>query len=220
MAAMAVPALGAPGDTYILPIDRTEGGTFTDLSGGYNGDRVVAHTGSAGDISRVYWVVPNSVDPSPQLYKISWWAAPGSEGPDGNAYQPFEVQFNGIAGDQTIDPNIPWGGQFGTNHQWLTNNNDSTAVGEFNITGPGPQSPGDANDPGTGVPANPPEADGNSVWLKPGSEIYVKWDFGFYDNTTNVLSTIQISQVPEPVSLSAIFVGGGLMMLRRRRRVA
>jgi hypothetical protein len=217
--ALAIPAMAAPGDSFILPIDHTQDGTFTDLPGGYNGDRAVAHTGSGGDVARVYWVVPNSVDPDPQLYKISWWAAPGSEGPQGNAYQPFEVQYNGVAGDSTMDPNIPWHGQFGTNHQWLTNNNGSTTVSAFNITGPGPQAPGDVSDPGTGSPANPPEADGNSVWLKPGSEIFVKWDFGFYTNTTNVVSDLQITQVPEPVSLCGMFLGGGFMMMRRRRRV-
>jgi hypothetical protein len=217
MAAMAIPAMAAPGDSFILPIDHTQDGTFTDLSGGFNGDRVVAHSGGAGDIARVYWRVPNSVDPNPQLYKITWWEAPGAES---NAFQPFEVQYNGDAGDSSgIDPNIPWHGQFGTNHQYLSNN--IGAVSAFNTTGPGPQAPGDVSDTGTGSPANPPEADGASVWLKPGSELFVKWDFSFYaPGTTNVVSDLQITQVPEPVSLASLFIGGGFVMLRRRRRLA
>ena len=220
--ALALPALATPvGSSWILKIDHTQNGTFVDPGGGYNGDPSASHTGSAGDIARVYWVVPNTVDPSPQLYKIEWWTSQTD-----NGYQPFEVQYNGVAGDSAgFDPNIPWHGQFSTNHQYV-GNNGANLTGVWNSTGPGPQSPGDASD-GTQsstdprYPANPDIADGSSVWLKPGSEIFVKWDFGFYNQQENTVSDLRLTQVtptPEPAALSILLAGAGLTLLRRRRR--
>lgn len=216
LAVMASPS----GTQTVLKIDHTQDGTFTSFPGGPNGDDAEAHTGQAGDIARVYWVVPNSVDPSPELYNIQWWNPVGAN----NAFQPFEVQYNGVAGDSSgFDPNIPWHGQFGTNHQYVSNNG-TNLTGQYDTTGPGPQSPGDASDgtqSGSGFPANPQQADGTSVWLKPGSEIFVKWDFGFYTSpTTNAVSDLlltQVTQTPEPTSLSLLALVGGTALCRRRR---
>jgi hypothetical protein len=58
------------------------------------------------------------------------------------------------------------------------------------------------------------------MWLKPGSEIFVKWDFSFYSSpTTNAVSDLLITQVtqsPEPASLSLLALGGGFFLRRRR----
>lgn len=195
------------GEQWYLPIDHTQDGSFTVLAGaGYNGTDALEHSGSAGDIARVYWEFNASdIDPTPQLYTIQWFN-PATGGQD---WQPIESQFEGSAGEPfPIDPNIPWAGAFGTNHEYIGASGSN--AGAFLMAGPGPHTPESA--------AYNAGANGSYMWLKQNSWLYAKWDFGWTIN--HAWSYLLITQItPEPGSLLALGAGllsmGGLFLRRR-----
>ena len=128
----------------------------------------------------------NNVTPVPtstQLYRIEYYA-PTLGGHSG--YQPVESQFHGIVGEgYPLEPSIPWPGQFGTNHQWISGGN--FADGQFHAMGPGPQTD-------TSAPA-----DGTMMWLTAGSWLYAKWDFPWaIDRSWSALRLTQITPVAGP----------------------
>ena len=190
-AILAVAALSARanvGDQWILGIDHLDNpGAFTDEGAGTGfvgaqssgspalaGHAVFHASAGAEGVTRVYWDLDgvsvnngNPVPPEAELYTIEFWGIP-----DGghNSWQPVESQFNGAAGETfPIEPGIPWAGQFGTNHQYISADGQDNNV--FNPEGPGPRAPESA---AFGAGGN-----GIYMWLKAGSWLYSKWDFPF-----------------------------------------
>ena len=206
IAAFAIsPAFAAPGDKWILGIHHiNEFPGFTTFTGaGYSGlqssgnasfvGNSYSHTGTAGDISRVYWELSgNSVNngtPVPnttQLYKVEYF---GTTEAGHNSWQPVESQFHGAAGESfPHEPSIPWAGQFGTNHQWVGAGGSND--GQWHTMGPGPQT--DTSNP----------ADGTMLWLTAGSWLYAKWDFSGAP-TDRSWSALRLTQVT-PVTLPPV----------------
>lgn len=213
LALTAMPALGNVGDWWILPIDRLDGGGFTTLAGvGYDGTDAQQGSGIDG-VRRVWWNTNNVYESSlgatyptdAQLFTVEAYLP--TSGPLN--WQPIETQYNGYAGDTfPIEPNIPWAGQFGTNHQWL--GSEGPGAGTWKPSGPGPQGPTDAdfNAPGNGT----------FMWMTGGSVLYAKWDYPFAID--RAWSMVRITQAtPEPSSLVLLGIGivaFGAVKSRRR----
>jgi hypothetical protein len=200
--------VAAPGDQWILGIHHinNEGDKpFTMYpGGGYSGPQSsgesqyignsygYASTGAVG-VNRVYWELSgNSVNnntPVPttvELYRVEFY---GTTEIGHNDWQPVESQLHGIVGEgYPIEPEIPWEGQFGTNHQWIAAIGSDD--GDWHILGPGPQ-----------ADTRPP-ADGTMLWLKRGSWLYAKWDFPWaVDRTWSALRLTQVAPLPpDPVT--------------------
>ena len=222
LALAVVPALGAPGDQWILGIHHLDNaGVFTIEPGvGYNGpvssgdptyfgNAALRNGGPSEGVTRVYWELSGlsvnngaSLPATTELYTIEFWGVPDS---GHNSWQPVESQFNGAGGETfPIEPGIPWAGQSGTNHQYIAA--DGTDVADWFQLGPGPQA--DTNAP----------ADGTMMWLKSGSWLYAKWDFGFaIDRSWSALRVTQIT--PEPAGAVLMLIGTAVMTLRRKARI-
>ncbi len=207
VAAMALPAFGAAGDWWILPIDRLDG-SFTTLAGaGYAGTDAKQGDNADG-VRRVWWSTGNvhsmsagaAFPAGPELFTIEAFV-PTTGALD---WQPIEVQYNGYGGDVfPIDPNIPWGGMFGTNHQYLGSGPGAGARGTWHAAGPGPQSP----------------AGGSEVYMTGGSVLYAKWDFPW--DIHRAWSMVRITQVtPEPGSILLLIAGGAALLRRKPKAVA
>jgi autotransporter-associated beta strand protein len=190
-----------PGDQYILPIDHfLQGNGFVpEGNTGYNGSQAYSHAYTGpGDTSRVYWKFNNADVPTDaRLYMVEWWDATPS-GQDG--WQPIESQFNGDAGETyPIESQIPWAGEYGTNHQWIAGESTAFGGGTWRLAGAGPHSP-------DGYSYNA-DSDGNGsfyMWLKAGSQLYAKWDFPFAiaDGNPRTWAELRLTEVtPEPVTL-------------------
>lgn len=176
-----------------------QGDGWTTVSGaGYNGADAYRGTGWDG-VRRGIWSFDFADMPTEafQAYIYVY-------GPTGGAHnwQPVEVTFNGTAGDVwPIEPNIPWEGLWGTNHQYL--GSDWNGNGSWTKAGPGPQSPESAD----------------WVWVKKGSQLYVKWDFGWsIDNTISAVKLVEVNPVPEPASIVALLAGFPALAIFRRKR--
>jgi len=206
---LAVTAMAAPGDTWILPIDHTEGGGLNVVAGiGWNGTDALQGAGMDG-VRRVYWNTLNiaqasgaaSLPTSTEQYTIEYFRPNGGT----HAWQPIESRFNGGTETFPIEPNIPWAGEYGTNHQYI-GAWDGGTNGAWVNAGPGPHTPQDAT-------YNCLGDSGIYMWLTQGSQLYVKWDYGWsIDNTVSAIRLTQIT--PEPVSALLLLLGAPL--LRRR----
>jgi hypothetical protein len=195
------------GDSWILPIAERQGGGWIELPGaGYNGASAWRASGADG-VRRIYWKLDHPDMPTTaELWKIEFFVPTAGPGD----WQPIESQFRGGAGETfPFEPEIPWAGQFGTNHQWIGSSFSEADRGTWKGTGPGPQAPASAD----------PMAPGNGIymWLKGGSWLYAKWDFPW--DIDRAWSDLRVTVVPEPGTLAAL--GAGLlsfagMALRRR----
>ena len=174
----------------------------------------MALTGTNGS-ARVYWELSgnatNSGRPVPtstEQYTLEFF---GTTEVGHNGFDPVESQFNGAAGETfPIDSDIPWAGEFGTNHQYVAT--DGTDDGQFHSLGPGPHTPDTASFNATG--------NGIYMWLTAGSWLYAKYDFGFpIDRSWSALRLTQVTGVvPEPASGVLMLLGGVLMIRQRRQR--
>jgi autotransporter-associated beta strand protein len=194
-------AIANPGDQYILPIDHfLQGNGFVpEGNTGYNGSQAWSHAYTGpGDTSRVYWKFNNpGVPTDARLYIVEWWdATPG--GSDG--WQPIESQFNGDAGETyPIESQIPWSGEYGTNHQYIGAESQAISGGTWRLAGAGPHTP-------DGYSYNA-DSDGNGsfyMWLKAGSQLYAKWDFGFAiaNGDPRTWAELRLTEVtPTPVTV-------------------
>lgn len=206
---LAPTAMGAVGETWILPIHHRDGGGWTTLTGaGYGGtDAYSANT--IDGVRRVYWELSgvgslgNSVPSTTEAYTIEWFRpTTGAAG-----WQPIESQIKGVDGETyPMESMIPWDGAFGTNHQYVGAENGT--AGSWVATGPGPHTPDSlAQDAG---------ANGIYMWLgghTSASWLYAKWDYGWaIDHAWSALRVTQIT--PEPTSLLLLLLGAPL--LRRR----
>lgn len=206
------------GDQYILPILRTQDGGangFEQVPGaGFQGSTAIRHVTNpgqegGGDIARIYWQLDNN-DPTnePRLYRVEWWDP--TQGPD--QFHVVEEQFRGSAGEvRPVDPAIPWNGAFGTNHMFLNTSTEESGAGVFRPAGPGPQAP-ESDDPNAGP-------NGDFMWLRDGSQLYVKWDFAFGVPIDRTYAELRLTEVPEPAG-ALLMAGGAAGLLLRRRRGA
>lgn len=174
-----------------------QGSGWTTVSGaGYGGSDAYTGTGMSGE-RRGVWSF-NFSDMPTEAFKANIYVY----SPVGAAHgwQPIEVTFNGAAGDAyPMEANNPWVGQYGTNHQYL--GCDWNVEGTWMKAGPGPQSP-DMSD---------------WVWVKQGSQLYTKWDFGW--SITNTIDGVKLVEVvPEPASLVALLAGLPALAIFRRKR--
>ncbi|HOW72504.1 MAG TPA: PEP-CTERM sorting domain-containing protein [Phycisphaerae bacterium] len=111
-------------------------------------------------------------------------AGAAAVGLPGTAWQPIESSFNGYAGETyPMEPAIPWDGMWGTNHQYVGSDGANTRA--WLATGPGPHTPESA--------AQNAGANGIYMWLKQGSTLYAKWDFGW--DITRAWSAIRLTSV-------------------------
>lgn len=211
--AFAMPALAAPGESWILPIHHRDG-DFTVVTGaGYEGTDAYQGSGKDG-VRRVYWELSgtgsmgNAPPATTELYTIEVYTP--TSWPGRMDWQPIESQIRGVDGEQwPIDTLIPWAGAWSTNHQYL--GSDAGAPGSWKQAGPGPQGPAsdDFDAPGNGI----------YMWLgghTGPSWLYAKWNFGY--DIERTWSAIRVTQItPEPASLLLLLAGGG-MLLRRKSR--
>lgn len=208
--AAATTAFAAAGDSWILPIDHTEGGGLTAMPGiGWNGTDALQGAGPDG-VRRVYWNTLNVVQPtgaaalpaSTELYTMEYFKPAGGT----HQWQPIESRISGGTEIWPNDPSIPWAGMWGSNHQYIAAW-EGGAAGTWCAAGAGPHTPeSDAYTAG---------ANGIYMWLHSGSQLYVKWDYGWsIDNTVSAIRLTQIT--PEPVSALLLLLG--LPLLRRKAR--
>ena len=141
VAMAALPSMAAPGDQWILGIHHIDHvrPSVHDIYGCriFRAAilRVIRSTSvilryceyGADGINRVWWElsgnaivggqpVGNPVPTTTELYKVELYGTP--DGGHNSDYQPIEVAFHGIvARVYPTDPDIPWVGAFGTNHQ-------------------------------------------------------------------------------------------------------
>ena len=167
------------GDTWILQVQERTFGPWTEYPGeGYNGTSAWRHAGAAGDSSRIYWkmdhpAIPNSVE----LYTIEFYDP--AVGADGD-YQVIESMLHDTYEGWPYEPDIPWNGAWGTNHQWIKAESSPQTAGQFVPTGPGPQAP-ESEEYFAG-------GSGIYMWLERNSRLYAKWDFSWsIDRTWSVL---------------------------------
>jgi hypothetical protein len=207
---MAAPAMGTIGETWTLPIDHRNGTGWTEYPGaGYGGASAWGAITNDG-VRRVYWELSGTGDmghtppATTELYTIEFYDPTAG----GDQWQPIESQFNGVDGETyPIEPNIPWVGAFGTNHEWIGSQGSLATGGTWVATGPGPHTPESAD-----YSAGP---NGIYMWLEGGSWLYAKWDFG--TDTDRAWSAIRLTQVtPEPASALLLALGGAALLRRRR----
>lgn len=211
------PALAAPGDSWILPIDHTLGGGFTPSHGaGYAGGAAIDASGPDA-VRRVYWQTnnvipvggaPAAMPTTTELYTIQFYGPTIPPASGGTDWQPIDSQFNGSAGETwPMEPGIPWNGMFGTNHQYIGSDGALDAV--WHATGPGPHTPESAA----------PDAGANGIymWLQGGTSwLYAKWDYPWSIHRS--WSAIELTQVtPEPTTLGVLALMSPLVLMRRRR---
>ncbi len=185
--------------SWIIQPNTREGGGWVDVpSGGY--DNAAWYYGSGFDgVRRGYWkfdtpfAVGSSADAppdEPRLYYIEQWVPALPQAVPAWDWLPIEVNFSSKDVEPwPNNPAIPWGGAFGQNHQWIGMDlNDPPNT--FEQAGPGPQAPNSAACGASGT--------GLHVWMRRGSWLYTKWNFGFGPGP-HAITALRITEVEEYV---------------------
>ncbi len=192
--------------SWILPLADRQGGGWTEYVGAGYGGASAWGANTMDGTRRAYWKTDNIGLPAgTNLYYIEVFGNTAG----GTGWQPIESQFNGSAGEvYPVDPGIPWVGAYGTNHQYI--GSDGANTGAWLTTGAGPHTPESAD-----YNAGP---NGTMMWLKPGSWLYAKWDYGWaIDRAWSAIKITEVNPVPEPSSLLALLAGlPALAFLRRK----
>lgn len=206
----ATPALAAVGETWILLIhhydDEADAKWVVFPEAGYLGTDALGRSSWSpgdpvpGDWRRIYWELSGagSMDNDPpeevRLYTIEFYdpdtPGPDPEGGTWDDWQPIESQMRGAGGETyPIDPDIPWAGAYGTNHQYIQSEGHAPP-GDWEATGPGHHTP-ESEDYNAGPL-------GIYMWLKRGSWVYAKWDFNFGQPISRAWSALRLTQVTPP----------------------
>jgi hypothetical protein len=200
--AAASSAFAAIGDSWILPLERQGDGWTVYAGAGYGGaDAYGANT--MDGVRRALWKTNGTTMPTTtELYTIEFFVPTSGA----TNWQPIESQLNGVDGETyPMESGIPWAGMWGTNHQYI--GAEAGTAGTWKATGSGPHTPESA-DYNAG-------ANGTYMWLKNGSWLYAKWDYGWaIDHTWSAIRLTQVT--PEPVSAMLLLLG--LPLLRRKAR--
>ena len=215
---MSAPGAFAQYDHIITPDQfqfQTWGGSLQfDTVGAYPGDNASGYgwTSSYGNAPSATVIIPLplGLQAGAHQYNVYQWI------PTAHSVQYHAID---IAADGTMNNNpdhspltgIPWAGQFGTDHQWLTSHQDSNpnAGGWFKL-GPGPQSDS-SNDGGSGV------------WINPSTGLgapYLQIHYAGFENTPesfDAIRVVQIDVVPEPSTLALGLLGGFALLTAIRR---
>ncbi len=202
---IAMLSMAPPASAYEWFLKATvfEGQGWNDVaSGDYDGSGYKWASGFDG-VRRAYYQfdAPN-IATDPQLYDVYQWVP--TAGPGGWQWQPIEVNFNGFGSNEegTMNPNIPWAGQWGTNHQYA-GQDQNAAPGTWQLSGPGPQTDGG----------------GTAMWMQKGSWLYIKWNFGWdITHAATALKIVGDPVVPEPSSMLALLMGVPTLVLFRRKK--
>jgi len=200
-------AKAAPGDQWILLINHVDGSGFIVWPGaGYFGTDAYEYNNNGNSVGlvRVYWEMNglsegtgNLFPTTTELYTIEWYVP--STGEPSDDWQPIESQFHGSNGETyPNDPSIPWGGEYGTDHQYIGAEIGNNAIETWAATGPGPHTPQSSAYDCLGD-------SGTFMWLTSGSWLYAKWEFTFA--VDHIWSALRLTQV-SPVTFTSITKSG------------
>ena len=132
--------------------------------------------------------LPAGMQPGWHQYAISEWD------PSVNSQQ-FNVVDIGADGGPLYDdpPSEPWGGQFGTNQQWLKNPQNNQ--GGWVQLGPGPQS----DSSGDGGASSPDGNGGYGVWITSDSgHPYLQIHYSGFENAPESFDALHLVQIDGP----------------------
>ena len=206
---ISTPAAFAQYDHIITPDQfqfQTWGGNLNFSSvGAYAGDNATGYAWTANfgasPSGTIIVPLPAGLASGWHQYNVYEWI------PNINSAQWHVVD---IAADGTMNnnPTMPWPGQFGTDHQYLSDgqNND----GAWLKLGPGPQSDS-SNDGGSGVWMNPSTGNGYP---------YLQIHYLGFENGSesfDAFRVVQIDAVPEPSALALGLLGGFALLTGIRR---
>jgi PEP-CTERM motif len=157
--------------------------------------------------------LPAGLAPGWNLYTIYQWNPIAT-----SQYHVINISADGGSVAPGPVPGMPWGGQFSSQNQYLQVN--GSPAGAMVELGPGPQSPGDANDPaGPGSYPYP----GFNVWINGSASQnpYLQIHYLGFETAEETFDAIRVVQVPEPTTLALSLLGGfGLLgaIARRNRK--
>jgi hypothetical protein len=213
----ALPASAAY-DVIVTPdqfVPQTWGGNLLQsTTGAYPGDNAAGYyyTNNYGNTPSATIVIPlpSGMPSGAHEYDVYEWD------PSAHTTQWHVVD---IAADGTLNNNndhsqatgIPWGGAFGTNHQYLQNPQDGAGMnlGGWVKLGPGPQS-------------DPTLDSGDGVWINPSTGLgapYLQIHYLGFENAPESFDAFRVVQIdtPEPASGLLLLFGTAMIGIWRRR---
>jgi hypothetical protein len=194
------------GESWILPIDR-----FLDLDDDPNAPKSsgwIRYEGAGYEGADAWGRASEKSDPARITWKFAGTGSFGNEPPEhlelyrveffhptagGGNWQPIEAELPGAEGDEVFayDPQIPWAGHEGRNHQYVGSEFKGGTPGEWTPTGPGPNAPAT-----TAFDAKP---DGVYMWLKRDASLFAKWDFDWpIDRAWSALRLTRVTTATTP----------------------
>jgi len=193
-----------------------DGGFQEHPTGDFDGRAYIYGSGFDG-VRRGYWditaqnsipVAPNSdVFPAkPALYAVEQWVPSSTPAGVTWVWLPIETLYHGRNSGQPEEGQrnvyIPWSGQYGTNHQWIGMDLNDPA-GTWEPAGPGPQAP---DGPDCSAWGEGPQS--LQMWMKRGSALYTKWNFG-WDVGPHAITAVRLTEIfPVEAVCDAATLGG------------